>query len=329
MDDTTNEILKSSLDTKQEAEKRRAQRQIRTVTQFGGKTVPVTREEVFNIKKMSNADHEKASLILLGFKPKDSLPMHYTVEKSFYLYPNEQKVKGSTAAFANLHASMLRKGVLAIGELLTRVTATSRLVAIFPQEGEYLPLEDGGEQVTPPGMVAVALPFEDDVRALEPDTGTATEASVQAAIDLVERMKFGDGFVLDYFKNDSLEHFYTYMESIALETTLPTPEQSLNQITDEDMRKQAGDQIDAFIASLPEDIVVEKESKKRKREPDESGCDWLDLYKTDALNECTILMLKQYLKSVGEKSAGKKAELIERVSLSIGDRIKSGELQKA
>jgi hypothetical protein len=140
-------------------------------------------------------------------------------------------------------------------------------------------------------------------------------------------MKFGDDFAFDYFKNDSLAHFYTYLESVALETTLPEPEQTLNQISDEDVRASAGDQIDAFVASLPEDIVVKKAPKKRKREPDESGCDWISLHKANELSDCTMPMLKSYLKSVGEKLSGNKGALVERVSQSITARLASGELQ--
>jgi non-homologous end joining protein Ku len=137
------------------------------------------------MKKQSNAGQVKASLILLGFKPKDSVPLHYNVEQAFYLYPNEDKVKGSTAAFANLRASMMRrKGVVAIGELLTQVTATSRLVAIFPQDEKCLPEEAGGDLEVPQCMVAYSLSFEGDVRELDADSGTTTENTVQAAANL-------------------------------------------------------------------------------------------------------------------------------------------------
>lgn len=327
MNGITGETLKTSNkrenDANDDAPKRSA---LRTIAHFGERTVPITKDEVAEIKRQSNANSDKANLILLGFKPKDSLPLHYTVEQSFYLYPNDDKVKGSTAAFANLHAAMKRKGVYAIAELLTRTTATSRLLAIFPQD-EMLHPE--GELEVPQCMAAYSLPFEDDVRAAYPDSGTATEESVQAVIDLISAMNFGEDFALDYFKNDSLLHFYTYMESIALETTLPSPEQSLNQITDEDIRATAGKQIDAFTESLPEDIVVVKEPKKRKREPDDSGIDWVGVYRANELGDCTMPQLKSYLKSVGEKVGGKKADLVERVSLSIGTRIASGDLQDA
>lgn len=101
----------------------------------------------------------------------------------------------------------------------------------------------------------------------------------------------------------------------------------MKQISDDDVLATAGKQIDVFAASLPEDIVVKKEGKKRKREPDTSGCDWVSLYKSSELDDCTVAELKSYLKSSGEKLSGKKADLINRVSESIAARMENGELQ--
>jgi ATP-dependent DNA helicase 2 subunit 1 len=318
VDGVTGEILKSS------REKNKKSDRIRTYVEFGGTPVAITPHEISEIKKQSNISRE-ASLVLLGFKEKNAVPLHYTVDKSYFLYPNDEKVTGSTVAFANLHASMIRKGVVAIGELLTKVTATSRLVAIYPQVEET---DEGGLQVKPPGMVAVVLPFEDDVRALDEDTGEATKESVNAGVNMIEHMLFDKEFELDYLKNDSLAHFWNYIESIALETTLPAPEESLN-VSDEEVREAAGKEIDAFYASLPDDIEKPKAVKKRKLVQDDSGCEWLDLYQTDSLSDCNIDDLKKYLRSVGEKLVGKKADLIDRVAQSIGGRIANGELQQS
>ena len=94
--------------------------EIRYFAPFACERVPMTKEDVLEIKRSSNADPGGASLILLGFKPVGSIPAAHTLENSYLVYPNDEKVVGSTVAFANLHAAMLRKKVLAIGELLTR-----------------------------------------------------------------------------------------------------------------------------------------------------------------------------------------------------------------
>lgn len=326
LDVMTGEILHSTGDTVDEATKRQSNR-IRTVTDFAGTMVPLAKAEVEEMKKLSHGNQERASLILRGFKAKDSLPSHFSIDIPYYLYPNDSKVKGSATAFANLHASMIRKGVYAVGELLTKVSATSRLVAIFPQEEKYQFDDADADLETPYCMVAHVLPFEDEMRTLEPDSGEATDTSVQAAMELIRAMHFNsEDFSLDLFRNDSLAHFYNYMESIALETTLPPPEHSF-EISDDVVRKNAGKQIDAFLESLPEDIVVKKEAKKRKREPDESGCDWFSLYANNELDNCKIPQLKSYLKSTGEIVGGNKAALVERVKDSIEARLKSGEVK--
>jgi hypothetical protein len=128
--------------------------------EFGGERVYLKPEEVLKMKRESNST-EKGSLILLGFRDIDSIPLHYMLDRSYFMFPNENLVKGSAAAFANLHAAMLRKNVLAIGEFIPRITSTTRMVAIYPQAEEKEELEDGSEvQTRPPGMVLIELPFQ-------------------------------------------------------------------------------------------------------------------------------------------------------------------------
>ena len=113
----------------------------------------MTAEDVRVIRRKSNANKGTASLILVGFKPIASMP-RLTFQNSYFAYPNEEKVTGSGDAFAALLASMLRKEVIAIGELLLRATASSRLVAIVPQ-AEYH--SEDGRQTKPPGLLIFQL----------------------------------------------------------------------------------------------------------------------------------------------------------------------------
>uniref|UniRef100_A0A7S1D336 SAP domain-containing protein n=1 Tax=Cyclophora tenuis TaxID=216820 RepID=A0A7S1D336_CYCTE len=73
-----------------------------------------------------------------------------------------------------------------------------------------------------------------------------------------------------------------------------------------------------------------RQQKKRKAaQPieDDSGLDWLQLYKDDELSDCKVDQLKKYLRSVGARLSGRKEELILRVSQSIQARMSKGELQ--
>ena len=87
-----------------------SQERIRHFTEFGGVSVQISREEVATIKKRCNSNPDRASLLILGFKPRPSLFESITslriVDKSMFAYPNDSFVKGSRKAFATLHASI-------------------------------------------------------------------------------------------------------------------------------------------------------------------------------------------------------------------------------
>lgn len=275
------------------------------------------------IKNQSNAtDH--ASLILLGFRHVDSIPLRFTLDRSYFLYPNEEMIKGSAVAFANLHAAMIRKNVLAVGEYLSRATATSRPVAVYPQQEVTEVGEDGASaiQVTPPGMILIELPFEDDIRVLEEDGGKVVpeEESIEAAMKLVRKLTIRD-FDLSMFENQALMQFWNYIEAVALETKARAPEDFEPILDEEAILEAAGDRINAFRDSLPQDVKVEKATRKRKVVEDDSGCDWVDLFRTNSISSCTVATLKKFLGSRGARLSGKKAELAFRVGQMIGEEI--------
>jgi ATP-dependent DNA helicase 2 subunit 1 len=298
-----------------------------TYAEFGGERIPLTPTDVASIKAGSNA-HKEASLALVGFKPLSDIPITFILEKSYFCYPNDDAVKGSTDAFANLHASMRRKNVVLIGELLSRATTNSRLVALIPQAERK---DSEGDTVLAPGMIVVTLPFEDDVRAMEMDAGdTSTPALVEQAKGLLRALKLSDVEFGTDFENICLKRFWTYIEEAALGTTLPPKDCCDTEIDDDRLREILGEHISGFLSELPDD---EKEARgtgtTRKRKviaEDETGCDWVQLYTTDSLSECKVDELKNYLRSKGARVSGKKDDLVLRVSQSIGDRISKGEL---
>lgn len=293
-------------------------RTLSSYTKFGSEQVPLTKADVADIKKQSNAT-DFASLVLRGFRHVDSIPLHLTLDRSYFLYPNEAMVKGSTAAFANLHASMLRKNVLAVAELLTRKSATSRLVALYPQQEEVSFEEGVGRiQMKPPGMILTELPFEDDIRELGEDRGHVepTEESIDSAAKMMSKLglDFAAGIP---FENQALEEFWSYIEAIALDTKV---KEDFDPLVDEEaILERAGALIEAFRTSLPEDVkeVKKRASRKRQIVEDDSGCDWEELYRTDSLSECTVDMLKSFLRSKGSRVSGKKADLVYRVGKMI------------
>eukprot|EP00978_Attheya_sp_CCMP212_P030320 scaffold111044_cov53-Attheya_sp.AAC.1 len=293
------------------------------------------------LKRESNVNDKFASLVLIGFQPDTVIPLTHTLEPCYFIYPNEDRMKGSRAAFSALHASMIRKGVLAIGELLTRITGTSRLVAMIPQQEEVEAPEhddEGGapKQLRPPGFLVYPLPYEDDVRALEEDAIiSADKDTVHAAVKVIQNQRMG-GFEFGYnFENPALTRFWNYIESVALGTRLPEEddEEGIDEtkMDVDGILGAAGPQIEEFKARLPDDDILTAGTRKRKaiKQEGDTELDWLDLYESDSLVNCTSDTLKLYLRSIGAKLGGKKADLVERVKEDMEQKLASGELERS
>jgi hypothetical protein len=354
---------------------------LRTYAKFGDELIPISTEDLTALKKTANANKEFGSLTLLGFQPNNNtIPWYHMMDSAYLIYPSED-LNGNTntrmnqEAFCHLHASMLRKGVLAMGEVLHRVHWTSRLVAIYPLQQ---PLDNSGNEKEddslpsqPPGMMVITLPFEDDMRALEPDAAMnellaepstfvkgepdlvdpavkmepdmiesnenttqsknenkgniASEELVQATVDLIGRQRLEGMELGKAFENAALTEFFNYLESVALEVPLGEEEEDFDtRIDDATILDAARDQIEAVVKLLPEDVEVSKTTagaRKRKLVADDSGVDWEDLYRTDALADCKVPDLKKYLRSVGEPLSGNKGAIVLRVAHHLREQL--------
>jgi len=373
--DTGKEVAKFwTKPTTEQREHQRSQpgmQRFRQFFNFANELIPVTPKDLKAMNKNANGGYVPG-LTILGFKPRDSIPFYHKVSKTFLIYPNDTAVKGSENAFINLHAAMLRKDVLAIGEALHRENSQSRLVAIYPfAVSDHLP----------PGMYVNYLPFEDDMRNVVPDVasivfdqqkqlrirnlsgrelphsnkpgrnnhvGIKIEESnegkngdvlfsqndeqktltgnisspklINSAIDLIGRQSLSSVEIGEDFENAALTEFYSYLKSVAFDTI--KEENNYDTLVNRDLiSKVAGKEIKAFDSYLPIDIEQPKALSSRKRTrkivPDDSGIDWIDLHRTDAIELCTVDSLKKYLRSVGLPISGRKDDLVQRVTKSL------------
>jgi ATP-dependent DNA helicase 2 subunit 1 len=330
-------------------------KRLRHYAKFGGEFVRITKEDLAEMRYQANGRRDEAGLTLLGFRPVDSIPFYHNMGPAYLIYPNDDDlVKGSRAAFQALHASMLRKQVLALGEVLFRVQWSSKLVAIYPLEEEVS--EEDGQQKRPPGMMVITLPFEDDMRELEPDAATkellvsndlgnikkeedqqpddvpsmdmddpdgvgagnvASQSLVDAAVNLIGCQRLQGMTLGEDFTNAALDDFFNYLEAVALELPAPSEEAEYDTRPDDDtILGVVRDQIEAFRQHLPEDAVAKpkKAARKRKIVPDDTGLDWEELYRSDALDSCKVDQLKSFLRSKGGSTTGKKAVLVQAVA---------------
>jgi ATP-dependent DNA helicase 2 subunit 1 len=99
---------------------------------------------------------------------------------SYFIYPSDATVTGSTRTFASLHKKMLKDELMALAWLIPRRNQAPVFAAVIPQTEEF---DDKDTQITPPGMHCIILPFADDIRA-NPVDKTLTGSPSNNLIDL-------------------------------------------------------------------------------------------------------------------------------------------------
>ena len=294
-----------------------------TYVEIQGTRIPLSPEDKAELKAKSHP-HTFSSLRVIGFRPADSIDRTTaSIEPAYFCIPPDDadsRVKGSRAAFSALHQSMKNKNALMLGEVLTRKTATTRLVAAWALDEQTEPGEDDDDEeymVRPPGLLVIILPFQNEIKKPISDVATrsteplASESLVEEAKAIVNKLTIAPKLGT-HFKNASLELFWDKLEELALNHR-KVQENDETMMTREDVVTRVGDHLDRFMELLPDDPVPVKKKRERELVPDDSGVDWQEAYADGQLESCKVDELKKYLRSVGEKTSGKKAELIERM----------------
>ena len=98
---------------------------------------------------------------IVGFKPLSMLPIWASLKQSTFIYPSEEDVIGSTRVFSALHQKLLKDEKIGIVWFIARKNAAPVIAAMIPGAER---LGEHGEQVLPPGMWLVPLPYADDIR---------------------------------------------------------------------------------------------------------------------------------------------------------------------
>ena len=298
-----------------------------------GTRVPISEEEKIQLKAMSHP-HKYASLRVIGFRPANSIDRTTaSIEQAYFCIPpddNETRVRGSRPAFSAIHEAMMTKNALMIGEVLTRKSATTRIVVAWALPEKLEKDEDGEEDylVRPPGLLVIVLPFHNEIKRPFVDEATkstdplASDALVEEAKAFIEGLTIEPEFGVD-FPSHSLELFWDKLEELALNER-KTRNYGETIMSHDDVVTRVGKHLDQFINFLPDDPVPVKKKRERERVPDESGVDWLEAYAEGELDAYKVNELKMFLRSVGEKVSGNKSELIERMKPHLEQLRKDG-----
>ena len=288
---------------------------------FGGEKVAFEKEEVAEVKKFA-----EPGLTLMGFKPKSRLKKHYYVKPSNFIYPDESIVNGSSRLFVALLKKCLERDVIAVCRYVPRSNTPPCFVALVPQEEE---LGDNNLQVSPPGFHAIYLPFGEDLRKLQlPEPSKASPDQIDKAKEIIKKLTFN--FQSEAFENPVLQKHYRNLEAIALEHENEEEVTDLTLPDTDRMRNRAGDLIGQF-KDMVYPVGYEPGAKvtKRKAPADGGGAakkvkaadgpvDVEAAARGGTLNTLTVPILKEFLKSVGEKAPTKKGDLIAAINAHLG-----------
>ncbi|WFD44887.1 ATP-dependent DNA helicase II subunit 1 [Malassezia psittaci] len=156
---------------------------------------------------------------LLGFKQQSTLHFVDNIKHAYFLYPSDMEQPGSKRTFAALLNSMLSKKVYALALFMPRENVIPAFVAILPQAEE---VDADGNQLVPPGMNMVILPYTDDLR--DPPTTQAQHANddqISKAGQIIDQYLRKAPFNPDAFTNPALQHHYQTLMAVAFNQEKP------------------------------------------------------------------------------------------------------------
>eukprot|EP00455_Lapot_gusevi_P033994 TRINITY_DN3735_c0_g1_i2.p1 TRINITY_DN3735_c0_g1~~TRINITY_DN3735_c0_g1_i2.p1 ORF type:complete len:468 (+),score=130.90 TRINITY_DN3735_c0_g1_i2:98-1405(+) len=311
--------------------------EIKTYHPYGGEHVFFDKSETKEIKQCG-----PPGLVLMGFKPVARLKIYHNVRSSHFIYPDENRVKGSTVACHALLKAMKNLGMWALARFVGRGVSIPRFVALLPQEEVN---DERGYQ--PPGFNMVYLPYADDVRKPKVEPTPIADASVvEAAKQVINQLHIID-FDCRNFSNPVLQRHYGVLQALALDEKFD--DSSVVDVCqpDEHGFRQAAPLLDAWqglvqaaASDLPASDVkpAAKRATKRKSADDDDGepsskkprsrkaapavpddgsidlDQWKQKLDSDMLKKETVVNLKEFCRAVGLPVSGTKPVLLERIT---------------
>eukprot|EP00301_Raphidiophrys_heterophryoidea_P002342 c11089_g2_i1.p1 GENE.c11089_g2_i1~~c11089_g2_i1.p1 ORF type:complete len:605 (+),score=172.79 c11089_g2_i1:577-2391(+) len=294
--------------------------QIRRSFNFGGETIDFSAADLKAIK-----DPGPVGLTLFGFKDRRRLKDYHNIKHSYFIFPTEKPIAGSSKAFFALHRQMIRKKKYALCKLVRTTNSAPRLVALVPSEKTLTP--DGESVLSFAGMHLVILPWADDIRDIPlPLPLKGLSADQQEAADRLAETLTMRHFSSDLFPNPALQKYYVCLQAMALgQSAFEDIKDDI--VPNEAALKHAQPEIEHFRQTFFGDnygdaLASVKASASRStstpRAPKPSlGVDgqyeWSKLAANGQLAALTLPDLKSFLKDHGLKVSGKKEELIVRI----------------
>jgi len=286
--------------------------EVHKVVTYSEKVIKFDPDEIKNVSRLC-----EPGIVLLGFKPLACLKLHHYVKPSYFIYPNEETINGSTPLFTALLTKCLERNVMAICRYTARSNSSPALAALIPQKEE----SEDNLQVIPEGFHVLILPFAEDLRHLPFDNEpvVADHDQIDIAKKIIQKLKFP--YRPENFENPVLQTHWHNVESLAID--LDAPEKTIDYAKPDDdlIEDRAGKLIESFKSLVfpagYEPPVTGKRkansapaAKKIKLDPESITTeDQLhDAVKDGSVKSTTVAVLKTFCAMVKIKVTGKKKD---------------------
>jgi ATP-dependent DNA helicase 2 subunit 1 len=317
--------------------------EIRKAYTFGGEQISFSPDEIKNLRNFGDP-----VIRIIGFKPVDMLPMWANIKQSTFLYPSDDDYVGSTRVFSALYTKLLKSKLMGLTWFIARRNASPVIAALIPSLPSDPALSGPHSGVSPTGcpqgLHLIPLPFADDIRQNPPMPHDpplrAPDSLIDAMRPVIGQLTLPKGaYDPERYPNPALQWHYRILQALALgedlpekpeDKTVPKYRQIDKRVATEvtDWGRELEKAFKEFRASNPHDSSVPAKrerpptangdsgaSKKVKTEPGTVPDDKevRKLWEKGQVSKMTVTHLKDWLVSKKLPTAGKKADLVERV----------------
>ncbi|KAK2676013.1 SAP domain [Fusarium oxysporum f. sp. vasinfectum] len=264
------------------------------------------------------------------------LPVWASTKKSTFIFPSEEDYVGSTRVFTALWQKLLKDDKMGVAWCITRANAQPMLAAIIPSRERSD--ADSGTPYLPAGLWIYPLPFQDDLRNINPPSEvlrSSGELTTQMRT-IIQQLQLPKA-MYDPLKypNPALQWHYRILQALALEEEVPEKADDATEPKYKAISKRAGGYLEEWSESLEEESGKVANKKSTKRETDDEDMDrpvkksrgssekatgssfsmaqLKAAIEGGTIQKMTVVQLKDILATKGMSTAGRKVELIERI----------------
>ncbi|QPH12114.1 hypothetical protein C2857_004183 [Epichloe festucae Fl1] len=305
--------------------------EIKKAYKFGGEYVYFTPEEQKSLK-----DFGSPIIRIIGFKSRKLLPIWASVKKSTFIFPSEEDYVGSSRVFTALWQKLIKDDKVGLAWCIVRKNAQPMLAAVIPSRERTN--EDSGAPYLPAGLWLYPLPFADDLRDIKPPSKVtrSTDELTTKMRTVVQQLQLPRAMYNPMkYPNPALQWHYRILKALALEEEVPEEPDDATKPKSKAISKRAGGYLEDWSGKLEQDAGSASTANELKRETDHDESDrptkqrrgasekpnassmsmaeLKEAIESGEIRKLTVAQLRDVAGSKGISTAGKKADIAERI----------------